>query len=152
MLEALGIAPQEERCYEAVLRRPNSTAAELGRELRIPAASAARALKALSAKGLARREGQCYVGSRPDIAIEILVLSRREELERVRAAAGAYLERFRSTPPSGEAAHPVDAITGPNEAIVKRWEEVQRSAATEVLILDRPPYVRSPTSPNPIEL
>lgn len=154
VLGPIGISEEEERSYEALLRRPRMTRTELAAATGTDPKQTSRILRLLEAKGLVGRAPEApslYQPVRPDIAIEALVLGRQEELTRVRSAASALLERFRSSA-VGASGGPVDILSGPPELILQRWENVQKSATAEVLIFDKPPYVRAPTSPNPVEL
>ncbi|MEU0568289.1 helix-turn-helix domain-containing protein [Nonomuraea sp. NPDC005983] len=148
MLEALGLSGREEAAYQALLDHPAVTAAEL-RDL----GASARTLAALQAKGLAVRlagNPARYAAAPPQVALELLVRSREEELQRVRLDVLRLAERFRAAHrqdgPGGQDGV-VETVEGP-DAVRQRWNQIQRGARHEICVLDRPPYL---THANPVQ-
>lgn len=153
MLEAIGLSDVEERCYLALVERGDSSLADLAAATGESAQILRRAVVALEAKGFVTRvpgRRSMLSPARPDLAVEALILRREEELDRVRVHAQRLSSALARGARMREQERPVDLITG-REAVAQWWVQVQRSARSEVLIFDRPPYVSTPTQPNPVE-
>ncbi|MBB4943430.1 sugar-specific transcriptional regulator TrmB [Streptosporangium album] len=100
MLEALGLTSREEAVYQALLDGAAMTEAEL-RDLTGMATFSA-ALRALQDKGLvARMAGRPtrYSAAPPEVAVEMLIRAREEELQRIRVNSLVLTERFRAARP-----------------------------------------------------
>jgi sugar-specific transcriptional regulator TrmB/DNA-binding CsgD family transcriptional regulator len=142
MLEPLGVSEIEERAYDALLERAGLSMTDLTQTLGVSRPVTSRVLSSLEAKGLVGRSaggGRRYVAAAPDIAIEMLLLRRQEDLERVRLSIPGFLEKHRSSRTS-TAEELVEVVTG-QEAVGQWFVQLQLSARREVLSLDRPPYV-----------
>lgn len=142
MLEALGLSTVEARVYEALVRLRSATPAELCADLDLRADQAAEAYGTLSAKGLLTMTGGRFgrlIASPPDIAGELLLLRRMEELQSARGTLGRLTEEYR-TAPRDDSLEELIEIT-PGEAVAQRFEQLQRQAQTEVLLIDAPPHV-----------
>lgn len=145
-LEVVGLDEAEEAAYRALLDAPGSSLALLARTTGVAARRVRAALEALEAKGLvSRAPGKTarFVPAPPDVAIEGLVLRRREELEAVRLVAAQLAERARASAAHTGTVDLVEIVTG-REAVSERFMQIKRSAREEVLILDRPPYAHDP--------
>lgn len=145
MLEPVGITHLEEQIYGNLLERPGSSLRELARSVSASPPRIRAALTALEAKGLVNRTpGQepRFMPARPDVAVEILILQRKEDLEKVRLGAEQLLERFLASVPRTRPIELVEVVTG-REGLVQQFEQLQRSANREVLLLDRPPYAQT---------
>lgn len=154
MFQALGLGDDEQRVYLALLEQRDASPALLARVTGLPSSRVRAALLELEATGFVSRapgKRPAYSPARPDLAVEAMVLRRTEELRQARRDAEALLERFSlgSEPRPDDV--PIEFIVG-REAVAQRWVQIQRSARREVKIFDRPPYVISPSGPNPIEL
>ena len=142
MLEAVGLSGQQQDIYLALLDGGPATTAEV--RDRVAGAPVAAALAALEIKGLiSRLPGRPvrYQPARPDVAMEVLVRSQEQELQRVRALTTGLMERFRTG--HGTAADPTEIVevVTTREATVQRMAQLQRSATQEVRAFDRPPYI-----------
>ncbi|MGV9270806.1 helix-turn-helix domain-containing protein [Kitasatospora sp. NPDC003701] len=140
MLDALGISPQEETLYRALLRRPDPTLAELAEALGTEPARLRRQLRELEAKGLVTRSPTRPLRFRPappELALEVLALSLHQRIDRARLAAVGLTDLWRSGRGDEQ---PVQIVQG-REATTQHFEQVQQSTREEVLILDMPPYV-----------
>ncbi|MBI4729581.1 MAG: hypothetical protein HY775_08810 [Acidobacteria bacterium] len=145
-LEVVGLDEAEEAVYRALLDAPGSSLTVLARTTGVAARRVRAALETLEAKGLvSRAPGKTarFVPVPPDIAIEGLVLRRREELEAVRLVAAQLAERARASAARTGTVDLVEIVTG-REAVSERFMQIKRSAREEVLILDRPPYAHDP--------
>lgn len=141
MLEAVGLSSAQQVVYLALLDGGPATAAEI--RARVAGAPVASALAALQAKGLiSRLSGQPvrYRPARPDTAVEVLVRSQEQELQRVRTLAADLMERFRRGQGTVGPAEIVEVVTT-REATMQRMAQLQRSARNEVRAFDRPPYI-----------
>ncbi|WP_370947328.1 TrmB family transcriptional regulator [Amycolatopsis sp. cg5] len=140
-LDSLGVNTTEQRVYEVLLRHPDVTLAQLTELTRMTAERLRGLVNSLADKGmLSRTPGRPtrLVAAPPDIAVEILALRRREEIERARLAGAALGARFRTE------GGPVLQVVRGREAIAHRFRQLQQVAKQEVLILDKPPYVVEP--------
>ncbi|MFE0463971.1 helix-turn-helix domain-containing protein [Kitasatospora sp. NPDC058965] len=141
MLEPLGVTAPAEEVYRVVLRYPDRTVAELVGHTRVDAARLRRLLRGLEEKGLVVRTSTRPVRYRPappDPAIEVLALALQERVQRARLEAAELGELWRT----GQAGHELPArVVRGDRANVHLFEQTQRLAKQEVVILDRPPYV-----------
>ena len=141
MLEAVGLTDQQQDIYLALLDGGPATTTEV--RDRVSGAPVAAALAALEIKGLiSRLPGRPvrYQPARPDMAMEVLVRSQEQELQRVRALTAALMERFRTGHGTADPTEIVEVVAT-REATVQRMAQLQRSATQEVKAFDRPPYI-----------
>lgn len=151
MLESIGVLPDDEAVYRELLRRTQADATELAATLGRTRPKVERSLGNLEEIGLVSRLPGRPVrmrAARPDVAIDVLVSRRQEELARTQLAARDLLTEM----PVEERHRPediVEVIVG-REAIAARFEQLLTGTREELLVLDRPPYVsdaqRSDTS------
>ena len=140
MLDAVGLNAEQQSVYLALLECFPASLADL-RE-RVPGARVRQAIAALETAGLiSRLTGQParYQPAPPDMALEVLVRSREQELQRVRLETARLAERFRAGHDSGRPEEVVEVVTT-RDATLQRWQQLQRSARREVRSFDRPPY------------
>jgi DNA-binding CsgD family transcriptional regulator len=140
MLEAVGLSADQQAVYLQLLETSPATAAQL--RDRVPGARIRPAIAALEAAGLVSRlTGQParYQPAPPDMALEILVRSREQQLQQVRLEVARLAERFRAGHGSARPEEVVEVVTT-RDATLQRWEQLQRSARHEVRSFDRPPY------------
>jgi DNA-binding CsgD family transcriptional regulator len=111
-----------------------------------------RAMATLEKIGLVSRtpgEVSRYLPAAPDVGLEALIMSREAELGHVRTLArlwmADYLEGQRESGPEL-----FEVVTG-SEAVLHRFDQLQRSAADEVQVLDTPPYA-GPAGPSTNDL
>lgn len=142
VLEALGVCSEDEQLYRALLARPESTTTDLSRDTGWPANRVGRHLKSLLSLGLASRttgRPARYVPALPEAAVELLALRKQAAIVEARLGASVLTTEFRR-PDS------FTVIRGV-EAVAQRFYQAQQSAQTEVLVLDRSPYVVLPIEP-----
>lgn len=140
MLETLGLSAAEESLYLALLDDSPVTEAQL--RDRVAGAAVRPALASLEAAGLVSRltgHPARYQPAPPDLALEVLVRSREQELQHVRLLSARLAERFRNRHAAARPEEVVEVVTT-KEATLQRWEQLQRSAIREVRAFDRPPY------------
>jgi Sugar-specific transcriptional regulator TrmB/Bacterial regulatory proteins, luxR family len=140
MLDAVGLSAEQQAVYLALLEISPATTAQL--RDRVPGARIRPAIAALETAGLiSRLTGQParYQPAPPDMALEVLVRAREQELQRVRLEVARLAERFRGGRDTASPEEVVEVVTT-RDATLQRWEQVQRSARHEVRSFDRPPY------------
>ena len=130
-LGAFGLSEEDESTYLVLLSLPSATRAELARRGGASPTQLAASLVRLQARGLARRlpgRPARYVAAPPDAAIEALVHDHELQLQRVRAATGELLVRYRAGRLTLDPANLVEVIVG-QEAIAQRFRELQAAAS-----------------------
>ena len=151
MLEALGVRDEDEAVYRELLSRTQAGVDELAEVVDDDALRVEAALTRLEELGLVSRlPGQPLRvrAARPDVAVDVLVSRRQEELARAQLAARDLLAEM----PAEERHRPediVEVLVG-RPAIAARFEQLITGTREELLVFDRPPYVadaqRSDTS------
>lgn len=142
MLEPLGVAAGDESVYRALLARTQADPAEIAETLGRTEGDVEASLTALEELGLVTRlpgRPTRFRAARPDVAVDVLVSRRREELARAQAAARELV----AVMPAEERHRPediVEVVVG-RPAIAARFEQLLGSTRRELLVLDRPPYV-----------
>lgn len=145
MLESLGIRQHDEVVYRELLSRSEAEADELASALERESTDVTDSLTSLEELGLVHRLPGRPVrvrAARPDVAVDVLVNRRKEELARTQLAARALLAEM----PAEERHRPediVEVLVG-RAAIAARFEQLLVGTRQELLVLDRPPYVSSP--------
>ncbi len=141
-LRTLGIGPEDEKAYRALLQTGDATAEELAATLRSPAPAVRRVLGRLEAEGLVARAGRPVRWSvtPPEPALHALLARREEELEAARRAAADLDREFRRTHASGSDV--VTTIVG-RQAIAAQVDRLDQTARTELMALVKPPFVTS---------
>ncbi|MGH3156726.1 MAG: TrmB family transcriptional regulator, partial [Streptosporangiaceae bacterium] len=140
MLDAVGLSAEQQSVYLALLETSPATMAQL--RDRVPGARVRPAIAALEGAGLiSRLTGQPvrYQPAPPDMALEVLVRAREQELQRVRLEMARLTDRFRAGRGSTRPEEVVEVVTT-RDATLQRWEQMQRGARREVRSFDRPPY------------
>jgi len=135
-LAAVGIDEDEERLYRWLLFNPTFDLADVCRTLDLTPARAGALLGSLEARGLLSRTGPGgdLVPEPPDLAIDRLILRRREELDRAHAEAAGLADRFRQPLPGTRPAAPVEVAVGPS-AVSRHLAELAGAATEELLFL-----------------
>jgi DNA-binding transcriptional ArsR family regulator len=148
-LAALGIGADEEQVYRALLRSPGRTVSELTEALDLGPVRLRWILDSLERAGLVSRTSGAssrYLPAAPDVGLEALILDRVAELERVRGLAETWMTEYREGRWTGPT-ELIELVTG-SEAVLHRFDQLQRSAAEEIQVLDTPPYA-GPAGPSP---
>jgi hypothetical protein len=132
MLDVLGIGPAQEAVYDALLRRPTATPAELA----VPEET----LAALAATGLARGpdERGAYAAIPPDLALRGLATQFEHRLDQARARIGTLADVYAAAPKPERGDGQVEVI--PGDEAVARFQLLTLSARTEVRTFETPPY------------
>ncbi|TDD28699.1 hypothetical protein E1287_32300 [Actinomadura sp. KC06] len=150
---ALGITTLQQSLYSTLLHHPGTTfgeLAELSDEPRPRLAGLLKELEALGMVGIDASTDPKYFPYPPDAVVETLIRQRETEFIRARIEAkrlsGDLLAAEQRTNPQKL----VEIIDG-MEAVVQRYEQVQRSAVKHVKAIDKPPYAVDPKAPNEVE-
>lgn len=151
LLQPLGVSALEERVYRAVLADPECSRAELlaqvsAGERRV--AEVVRRLERLGLVGVLDGRPQRIVPVPPDVAVEALLQDRQQELVRLRAAASELVSVYHAArrEQPGEL---VELLSG-EQAVARRFGELQATAREELLLFDRPPYAAPPDNPQQV--
>jgi DNA-binding CsgD family transcriptional regulator len=140
-LAPLGIGAVEERLYRELLRSPGSGGAELAARLGSSPARVRRAALALERLGLVNRVAGAapgYLPAAPDIGLAALILDREAQLGRIRTTAQQWMEDYRAGRRHARS-ELFEVVTG-SDAVLHRFDQLQRSATEEIQVLDTPPY------------
>jgi sugar-specific transcriptional regulator TrmB/DNA-binding CsgD family transcriptional regulator len=140
-LAPLGIGPVEETVYRTLLRSPGSTASKLAETLALSPVRLRRAVAELERLGLVSRTPGAvtkFLPAAPDVGIAALVLDREAQLGRVRTVAQQWMEDYHAGRRAARS-ELVEIITG-SDAVLHRFDQLQRSATEEIQVLDTPPY------------
>ncbi len=139
MLEAAGLGTIEESTYLDLVRRGPATVNELADRAGITLPRTRRAVTGLHRKGLVHRTPPPHdlvVPVPPDLAVDHLIQRRREELERVRETAQQLVAESHERAASRRADRLVEIVPLGSTA----FDQVQRTARTEMRVLVAPPY------------
>lgn len=139
----LGVTPEEEELYRALVEAPRSTLAELATRTGRPPGSVGRRLRRLEGYGLVSRSTEVpgrYTPAPPDLAIEPLVLRRQEQLQLARLEARRMATHLHQGLLERASAQVVEVVTGA-DAVIQQAARLQLGAREEVWVADRPPYV-----------
>jgi sugar-specific transcriptional regulator TrmB/DNA-binding CsgD family transcriptional regulator len=142
----------EERIYRVLVKRGGAPLSEIVTCVEVSAKAARQALGGLEANGLISRSpvGRLrFVPAPPEMAVDVLVRRRQEEVAEARLAAIELQKTFRQAREKGSPPDVVEVVTG-REAIIQRFVQLQRSARRELLGFARPPFVGS-KGPNDVE-
>jgi sugar-specific transcriptional regulator TrmB len=143
MFESLGLDATEEAAYLKILSLESRSLAAIARALRISPSRLRVILERLEEKGLITQtpgKRPTFYATPPETAVEVLILRRREEMERARVAA-AQLQREALT--RGRSFDPlqlVEVLTGA-EAADQRFQQLQLGLQQELLAFSKPPYI-----------
>lgn len=141
-LAALGVTPDEEEVYRALLVGPGSSAGELQESLGFGQHRLRRALAALERKAMiSRRAGvpARFQAAPPDIVVEALISAREDELNRARLAAHELTVLQRRPPEQLRVTDLIEILTS-RQAAAERWLQLQRATHTSLEVLVRPPW------------
>jgi sugar-specific transcriptional regulator TrmB len=151
-LTRLGLTSYEAKAYLTLIRRDSFTAAQVARQSGLPRQRINDVLGSLVQKGLAvARPGTVvkYAATPPDLAIELLLASHREQLARMERDAQAMVTDLKPAFAAGqEHTDPLEYIEvlRDRRAINERFAELQGAVKREILVFTKPPYATPPQS------
>lgn len=149
LFEPVGLSPLDEEVYRAVLRGPRSTLAELAARTGYEPGLLAPTLVRLEECGLISPVAgtpRRWVPAMPESAVEMLVVRRMEQLQRLRQATDSLMAQYLASRQDSRPDELIEVLTGA-EASVQRFSQVQMTVAEELLIFDRPPYAQQGGNP-----
>jgi len=149
-LTRLGLTSYEAKAYLTLIRRDSFTAAQVARQSGLPRQRIYDVLGSLVQKGLAvARPGNVvkYAATAPELAVDQLLATHREDLTRMEADAHQMLADLKPAFEAGkEQTDPLEYIEvlRDRRAINERFAELQRAVKTEILVFTKPPYATPP--------
>ncbi|MCX2180548.1 transcriptional regulator TrmB [Streptomyces sp. SKN60] len=151
MLDVLGLEPDEERVYRALIGRPDTTAALLSDQLALSHAPVDQALSRLVECGLATRSADArFTAAPPAMALGALIGRRRDELRTAEQALVTFAEEHRAAMTGSSITDLIEVVTGV-DAIRHRFLQVQQAARTQVRSFITAPFVALPPDENTAE-
>ncbi len=149
-LTRLGLTSYEAKAYLTLIRRDSFTAAQVARQSGLPRQRIYDVLGSLVQKGLAAaRPGNVvkYAATPPELAIELLLASHREQLARMERDAQLMVTDLKPAFAAGqEHTDPLEYIEvlRDKRAINERFAELQAAVKREILVFTKPPYATPP--------
>jgi len=149
-LTRLGLTSYEAKAYLTLIRRDSFTAAQVARQSGLPRQRIYDVLGSLVQKGLAvARPGTVvkYAATAPELAIELLLASHREQLSRMERDAQLMVTDLKPAFEAGqEHTDPLEYIEvlRDRRAINERFAELQSQVKKEILVFTKPPYATPP--------
>ena len=141
MLESLGVEPDAESVYRALLGRPGVSVAELAAALSMPLIPVATALSTLLEAGLVIQSGeQGFAAAPPAVALGALIADRRDGLRLAEQALATFAEEHRAAVAGQNITDLIEVISGV-DAIRHRYQQVQQAATTELRMFVTSPFV-----------
>lgn len=151
MLEALGVEPDVELVYRALLARPAATSEEIATGLDRPADVVEGALAFLVENGLAHRAASGeHVAAPPAVALGALITERRDGLRVAEQAMAGLAEEHRAALAGRDIGEVVEVVTG-SESVRHRFQQVQQAATRELRMFVTAPFVVVPMGENTAE-
>ncbi|MFB7375233.1 TrmB family transcriptional regulator [Streptomyces sp. NPDC056222] len=151
MLDVLGLEPDDERVYRALLGRPNSTAILLSDQVVLPHAHVDKALSRLVQWGLVTRSADDrFTAAPPAMALGALISQRRDGLRMAEHALVTFAEEHRAAMTGNSINDLIEVVSGV-DAIRHRFLQVQQAARTEVRSFITAPFVALPPDENTAE-
>ncbi|MEU8675447.1 helix-turn-helix domain-containing protein [Streptomyces sp. NPDC048560] len=151
MLDVLGLEPDDECVYRALLGRPGSTATLLSDLLAVSRADVDKALSRLVGWGLVIRSAdELFTAAPPAMALGSLISRRRDGLRMAEHALATFAEEHRAAMTGSSIDDLIEVVTGV-DAIRHRFLQVQHAARTEVRSFITAPFVALPPDENTAE-
>ncbi|MDP5311234.1 helix-turn-helix domain-containing protein [Streptomyces poriferorum] len=144
MLETLGLSNAESQVYQLLVRAGRADADRIHYHLSLSAGHAAEAVDGLVEKGLVTVTDELpaqLIPSPPDIAGEVLLMARMNELKTARGALDRLAGEYHRAP-RAEGTEGMAEVTSEAE-VALRYQQIQRTARQEVVRFDAPPYLVS---------
>lgn len=140
MLEILGLDQWAEQAYFAVLDHPRSTTEELRARTGIDPDVLAGSLARLGDHGLiARLSDRRYTALPPEHALEVLLLARERDIQRIRSITTRLAQQHRQSAADHDSASLIEVITGA-DAVARCGHQMFLRAEREIRGIDAPPY------------
>ncbi|WP_371667204.1 transcriptional regulator TrmB [Streptomyces sp. NBC_00289] len=151
MLDVLGLEPDDERVYRALLGQPNSTAVTLSDQLALTPPQVDSTLSRLVAWGLVIRSAdEQFTAAPPAMALGALISQRRDGLRAAEHALVTFAEEHRAAMTPSSIVDLIEVVTGV-DAIRHRYLQVQQAARTQVRTFITAPFIALPPEENTAE-
>ncbi|MFD9502862.1 transcriptional regulator TrmB [Streptomyces sp. NPDC060035] len=151
MLDVLGLEPDDEHVYRALLGRPNSTAILLSDLLDVSQAHIDKALCHLVGWGLVISSADgLFTAAPPAMALGALISQRQDGLRMAEQALVTFAEEHRAAMTGNSISDLIEVVTGV-DAIRHRFLQVQQAARTQVRTFITAPFVAVPPDENSAE-
>jgi DNA-binding CsgD family transcriptional regulator/sugar-specific transcriptional regulator TrmB len=151
MLESLGVQPDAEQVYRALLANPGTTPTALAEVVEQPVSVVEEALAGLVGSGLAlRSDDQAYVVAPPAVALGALITERRDALRLAEQALASLAEEHRAATAGRTISELIEVVTGVDQ-IRHRFQQVQQAAVTELRTFITAPFIAVPPGENEAE-
>lgn len=148
MLGVLGLAPDEEAVYRALLSRPGATAADLGEAMSRPGSDVSAALVRLVECGLVVSAGaEGFTAAPPAMALGALISERRDALRTAELALATFAEEHRAATAGRTISELIEVVTGV-DAIRHRFLQLQQAARSQLRTFVAAPFVAVPPGEN----
>jgi predicted transcriptional regulator/DNA-binding CsgD family transcriptional regulator len=145
MLEVLGLDQRGEDAYLALVDSPPLSVDELASRIRVERELLEGALVRLEDRGLiSRMPGRPvrYGVLPPEQAVEVLLLARERDIQRVRSLAQRLAERHHKARVGRDSTSLIEVITGP-DGVARCGQQLFRRAEREIRGIDAPPYAQA---------
>ncbi|MFF4542431.1 transcriptional regulator TrmB [Streptomyces aureus] len=151
MLDVLGLEPDDERVYRALLGRPGCSAVTLSDLLFLTQDQVGNALSRLVTWGLVTGSADDrFTAAPPAMALGALISQRRDGLRAAEHALVTLAEEHRAATVASGIGDLIEVVTGV-DAIRHRYLQVQQAARTQVRAFITAPFVALPPDENTAE-
>ncbi len=143
MLGEFGFQADVEALYLALVDTPTLTENELAALGVVAADALPAALETLESAGLVHQLASSprrYAAVDPELGLVSIVAAQQQALHHARATARRLTERFRAARRDRDPLDVIDVVVG-HDAQLRRFDQLQRLAETEVRGFDKPPYL-----------
>ncbi|WP_177226077.1 TrmB family transcriptional regulator [Actinacidiphila rubida] len=145
LLEVLGLDQPAEALYFILVDNLPLTVAELARRTGIDHDAVAAAMVRLEDGGLVSRlpgSPASYTALPPEHALEVLLLARERDIQRVRALTERLTERHRDARRDRDSSSLIQVITG-RDGVARCGQQLFNRAEKEIRGIDAPPYAEA---------
>jgi sugar-specific transcriptional regulator TrmB/DNA-binding CsgD family transcriptional regulator len=148
MLDILGLDALSERVYQELVAAGTADAQTLAERTELAADAVATAVELLVELGLVTRHAaatgnedgvNAYAAAPPAVALGALLAEHRYALHKAELALAALAESYRSAAADRSSRDLVEVVSGA-EAVLQRFEQVQRGAVNELMVMAEARY------------
>ncbi len=151
MLGVLGIEPEVEIVYRALLRTPNVSGSVLATDLDLAVNAIDKAMATLVTAGLVlAAEDGTFAAAPPAVALGAMITTQRDALRIAEQELPVLAEAHRTAAPATRITDLIEVVTGV-DAVRHRYLQVQLSARAELRHFITAPFVAVPPEENPAE-
>lgn len=156
MLGGIGLAPQEEQVYLALLRHPEQTRSDVeARFTDLPLARVRRLLTSLVERGLVTTSAglpKRYSAVAPDVAVESLARQTIARARRTQHAVPELMELYWQAREESNGVDFLEVVTGDLATVQNRGRQLMGAAQHLVRAFERPPLPWQPRTTDPVEM